>query len=385
MKVILVAPHFRPRTGGVENYVLHIATQLVILGWQVVVVTTGSREAEELTTSAAMKVYRLPVGLTFSNTPVGVGWRRRLRQIYQAERPDVINGHTPVPYLADLAERASGSIPFVLTYHNDLHKEGLIQKAAVRFLHQTIIDRTLRRSAAIIATSDFYVRGSPYLGKYESKIKIVPPGVDLARFHPAVVVSDDLATNYAGRRVVLFVGSMNKSQRHKGLDLLISAFARIHDDSPDASLVVVGRGDAMEAYRAMAAAAGVAADVRFVGYVDDDELPQYYKLATVFAMPSTDRSEGFGMVYAEAGAVGIPVVGARVGGVPSSITHGETGLLVTPRSADELYHALRDLLADQALSRRLGEAGAARAKAELDWRPLAERTSEIFKDLCERR
>ncbi|MGO9560549.1 MAG: glycosyltransferase family 4 protein [Acidimicrobiales bacterium] len=381
MKVVMVAPHFHPRTGGVENYTLNIAAQLVTLSWQVVVVTTGSRGAEEHTTVAGMKVYRLPAALTVSNTPVGIHWRRRLRQIFRSERPDVINAHTPVPYLADVAQRASDSIPFVLTYHNDLHKDALVEKALLRVLHQTMLDHTLRRSTTIIATSDVYVRGSRYLRKYQSKIEIVPPGVDLTRFNPDVIVGDRLAAAYGGGRVVLFVGSLNRSQRHKGLDLLISAFARIHADSPDVSLVVVGHGDGMDIYKAMASAAGVATDVHFAGHVADDELPQYYKLATVFAMPSTDRSEGFGMVYAEAGAVGTPVVGARVGGVPSSVRHGETGLLVTPKSVDELYEALRNLLDDEGLARRLGAAGAARAKAELDWRPLGERTSKIFKDL----
>jgi glycosyltransferase involved in cell wall biosynthesis len=378
---MLVVPHFHPRTGGVENYVLNIGAQLVLLGWQVVIVTTGTFEGEEGTTVAGMKVYRLPVTVMFSNTPVGIHWRRELSQIFQLERPDVINAHMPVPYLADVARRASGSTPFVLTYHNDLHKESLIENAMVGLLQRTLIERTLRLSSMIIATSELYVRESPYLRKYESKIKIVPPGVDLARFNPNVIVRHELAASYAGRRVVLFVGSLSKSQRHKGLDVLIRAFARIRADSPDVVLVVVGQGDGIERYKALASSAGVAADVHFAGSVDDDELAQYYKLATVFAMPSTDRSEGFGMVYAEAGAVGTPVIGARVGGVPSSVKHGVTGLLVKPKSGDELCQALRDLLDDKALAKRLGEAGAARAKAEFAWGPLAERTSDIFKEL----
>jgi glycosyltransferase involved in cell wall biosynthesis len=375
-KVVLVAPHFYPKTGGVETYTINIATRLRQLGWQVVIVTTGA--AREQSTTDGMKVYRLRVTGTISNTPVGIGWRRQLRQIFQTEQPDVINAHTPVPYLADLAQAASGPIPFVLTYHNDLHKDAPVQRVIVWALRHAIIERTLRRSAAIIATSEFYVRGSRSLSRHEAKIGIVPPGVDLARFNPQVMVADELAASYSGRRVILFVGSLNLSQRHKGLDLLISAFARVNSESPDVSLLVVGQGDGADQYKAMAEAAGVAGGVNFAGYIPDNKLAQYYKLATIFSMPSTDRSEGFGMVYAEAGAVGIPVVGTRIGGVPYSVRHGETGLLVEPRSADALYLGLRALLDDDALARRLGDAGAARARAEFDWGPLAERTSEIF-------
>lgn len=379
MKLVVAVPYFRPRTGGVENYVLNLATRLLSLDWQVTVVTTGRGPSDTATVEEGLHVYRLPVALTVSNTPLGRHWRRRLAEIYRSERPDVINGHVPVPYLADLAERTSGPTPFVLTYHSDLHKDAVWGRAALAVVHRTVVDPTLRRSDAIIATSDYYVHESPHLRKYASKIKVVPPGVDLARFNVDVVVGDELAAAYQGRRVVLFVGSLNRSQGHKGLGVLIDAFARVRAESPDVSLVVVGGGDGLDHYRAFAAAGGVAGDVHFPGAVSDDELAQYYKLATVFAMASTDRSEGFGMVYAEAGAVGTPVIGARVGGVPSSVVDRETGLLVAPRSSDELYLALREVLDDRALASRLGAAGAARAKAAYDWQPLARRTDEILR------
>lgn len=376
MKVVIVAPHFYPRIGGVETYTLNIATRLVTLGWQVVVISASTTQGDD--TVAGIPVHRLPVAMTISNTPVGFRWRRELARIFDVERPDVINAHTPVPFLADMAERASGSIPFVLTYHNDLVKDAPLAKAAVTLLQRTLIDRTLRRSTRIIATSDYYVRESRYLHRYESKISVVPPGVDLAVFNPDVRVDDDLAAAYSGRRVILFVGSLNLSQRHKGLDLLISAFARLRARYQDLCLVVVGTGDGTSRYQAMAAEAGVAEHVTFTGYLPDEQLAQHYKLASVFAMPSTDRSEGFGMVYAEAGAVGTPVVGSRIGGVPYAVKDEESGLLVSPRDAGDLDRALARLLDDAALARRLGDAAAARARAEFDWHCLARRTSEVL-------
>jgi glycosyltransferase involved in cell wall biosynthesis len=385
MKVLIVAPHFHPRVGGVETYTLNIATRLVALGWQVAIVTTGGvaeAESRERQTVAGMPVYRLPTALTVSNTPVGFRWRNKLARILDDERPDVINAHTPVPYLADMAQRASGSIPFVLTYHNDLAKDALLANVAVTMLQHTLIDRTLCRASRIIATSDYYVRESRYLRGYESKISVVPPGVDLTTFNPGIRVSADLARRYAGHRVVLFVGSLNKSQRYKGLDVLISAFSRVQAESPDLRLVVAGAGDGLDMYRKSAAAAGVADHVDFAGYVGHDELPQYYKLARVFAMPSTSRTEGFGTVYVEAGAVGIPVIGSRIGGVPSAVRNDETGLLVSPRDAPGLASALRRVLGDDALAKRLGDAAATRARAEFDWYFLARRTSEVLGATC---
>jgi glycosyltransferase involved in cell wall biosynthesis len=378
VKVVIVAPHFSPRVGGVETYTLHIATELIRLGWQVVIVTTGGRADKEPDRLAGLTIYRLPAALTISNTPVGWRWRRRLRRIYAAERPDVINAHTPVPYLADLAERASGSIPFVLTYHNDLDKDALIYKAVLLLLYRVMIQRTLRRSDRIIVTSAYYVTASRYLRVHQSRIRIVPPGVDLSRFNPGVSAGDQLGTRYAGERVILFVGSLNRSQRYKGLDVLIHAFAQVHAAHQDTRLVIAGDGDGIAHYRRAAAAAGVGDAVEFTGYLPHERLAGYYQLATVLAMPSTSRTEGFGMVFAEAGAVGTPVIGSAIGGIPYAIRHEETGLLVAPSDIGDLCRALRRVLDDEALAQRLGAAGAARARAEYDWRPLAQRTSEIL-------
>jgi glycosyltransferase involved in cell wall biosynthesis len=381
VKVVIVAPHLPPRVGGVETYTLHIAAGLVQLGWQVVIVTTGARASQDhsgLPGLPGVTVYRLPTALTVSNTPVGWCWRRRLDRIYRAERPDVINAHTPVPYLADLAQRASRAIPFVLTYHNDLDKRALIAKPAIKLVYWCLINRTLRRSTGVIATSDYYAQSSRYLKAQEAKIAIVPPGVDLARFNPGVAIGEQLAAQYDGQRVILFVGSLSSAQRYKGLDILIRAFARIRVSRTDLRLVVVGQGDGLAGYQATAAAAGVAGDVDFAGYQPHEQLAGYYQLATVLAMPSTSRTEGFGLVFAEAGAVGVPVIGSAIGGVPYAVRHGETGLLVQPGDIDGLAEALGRVLDDADLARRLGAAGAARALAEYDWGPLALRTSEIL-------
>lgn len=378
MKVILISPYFYPRVGGVETHVLKVARGLKALGWTVVIVTTGPSESERIATFEGMRVYRFKRALTFSSTPIGLWWRKKLKRVFKAEQPDLINAHTPVPYLADIAQRASNSIPFVLTYHNDLEKEFLPYRIIVNILNFTLIRSTLKQSTGVIATSAQYVKTSRYLKHYAAKIDVVPPGLDLSRFNPTVPVSPRLRARYDSHRVILFVGSLNKSHQHKGLDTLITAFAQLHHDFPDAKLVVVGKGDGLDMYKSMAAKAGVLSDVEFVGFVDDDMLPQYYKLAWVFVMPSTNRSEGFGMAYMEASAVGTPVVGCNVGGVPYAIRDNETGLLVEPNDVQELQSALRRLLIDEELASRLGEAGAARARTEFGLDLLAARTAEVF-------
>jgi glycosyltransferase involved in cell wall biosynthesis len=381
MKVIIVAPYFYPHVGGAEVYTINIARRLRAIGWKVVIVTTGKSYLKTTEDLEGMTLYRLRTSLTLSNTPVGIGWRRELKRIFELEQPDVINAHTPVPYLADMAQRSSGSIPFVLTYHNDLTKDFLLSKIIVWCAHLALIGPTLRKSTRIIATSEFYVNRSRYLKRYRSKVCIVPPGVDISRFSPRVKVGSELASRFYGKRVILFVGSVSRSHRHKGLDVLISAFGLINREYPDTKLVVIGKGDGIDMYKAMASAAGVSRDVVFTGYVDDDKLAQYYRLATVFAMPSTNRSEGFGMAYIEANATGTPVVGSKVGGVPYAVKESETGLLVEPHNVESLCQALRRILNNHDLATRLGAAGSERVLMEFDWNLLAERTSQIFSQI----
>lgn len=383
MKVIIVAPYFYPRVGGVEVYTVNIARQLKAIGWEVAIVTTGKRSTSAPASVDGMPVHRLHTLVRISNTPIGLGWRRRLRRIFETEQPDLINAHTPVPYLADMAQRESGAIPFVLTYHNDLAKDSMLTSAVVRLAHLTLIRRTLNRSTRIIGTSAFYVRESPYLQRHRPKIRLVPPGVDVSRFNPGVQVSAKMLRRFSGQRVILFVGSISKSQQHKGLGVLIDAFGKINSDHPDTRLVIIGMGDGAEMYKSKAAGAGVLDKVEFTGYVDDDELAQYYRLATVFAMPSTNRSEGFGMTYIEASAAGTPVIGCSVGGVSYAIKQDETGLLAEPNSVESLCRTLLRILEDPELASRLGEAGAERAAREFAWPLVGQSTSEIFSEVCE--
>lgn len=383
MKVLIVTPYFWPHPGGVESYTLNIAKQLLREGWEVVVVTGSLAGAPSEETVQGIKVYRLKKAISVSNTPVGWRWRTQLKKIYAAEQPDIINGHVPVPYLADIAERCRGRIPFVLTYHNDLSKSRLPQKLITMFLNQTVIKRTLRRSDHIIATSQYYVETSDLLRRFADKVSIIPPGVDITLFN-TMVVPTDIEEKYRGKRLILFVGSISMNQQHKGLDTLIKSFARLRTKSAYANtqLVVIGAGDGQTFYRKLATELDVNDYVEFTGFVENSLLAQYYKRASVFAMPSRDRSEAFGMVFTEAGAAGTPVIGTNVGGIPYAVKHMQTGLVIPPDDIQALRRALASLLSDEKLSSRLGAAAAERAINEFDWSRLGKQTANLFADVA---
>jgi len=165
--------------------------------------------------------------------------------------------------------------------------------------------------------------------------------------------------------------------RRKGQDVLIRGMARIRERVPGATLVIVGGGPDEARLRALAEAAPRGA-VRFVGQVPEEDLPRYYAMGDVFAMPCRTRLgglevEGWGNVFIEAAACGRPVVVGDSGGARESLVDGETGLLVDGGDEDAVATAVGDLLADPAWARRMGDAGRARVLRDHTWPRIAQR------------
>lgn len=374
MKVVVATPYYPPHAGGVEVYTSSIAAHLKKRGWDVCVITTGETPGKTTVSEQdGMRVYRLGYRFKLSNTPVGLGWRRQIERILRQEKPDVINAHTPVPYFADVIERLRGTIPFVLTYHNDIVKERFPGNLLAKLTHFFLVAGTLRRANRIIATSHYYAERSRPLQPYKHKLSIVPPGVDTTVFTPQANAGD-VTQAHPGKRLVLFVGSLQKAQDYKGIEELIKSMVKVRAEVPNARLIVVGEGDGLASYQQIAYEAGLKDDVAFVGHKSHAELAAYYAAADVAVLPSTNKTEGFGMVLVEASACGTPVIGANIGGIPFAIKENETGLLVPPRDEQALAKAIVTVLTDTALAKKLGDGGAARSKALFDWHTLAEKT-----------
>ncbi len=333
MKIAVVAPYFYPRIGGLENYALGIAKGLRENGHEVLVITSNDTSRKRIEESIdGIRVIRLAPLLVLSNTPVHPLWYFQIKAIFRQEKPDVILGHTPVPFIADMAARAAGRTPFVLTYHNDLSKDNKILKMAASLFWHLLGKGTLRRAGRIVATSQFYADSSPYLRPFADKTVIIPPGVDASRFNTRVDASA-VKHKFIGKQIVLFVGSLSRTHAHKGLDLLINSVAGLRRDNPSLHLVVVGQGNNLESYRRQAQLLGIQGDVTFTGFVTDDDLPAYYASAAAFVLPSTNPAEGFGMVLLEAAACGTPVVGTNVGGIPAALELAGSANLAEPNVA----------------------------------------------------
>ncbi|SFV32734.1 Glycosyltransferase involved in cell wall bisynthesis [Hyphomicrobium facile] len=149
--------------------------------------------------------------------------------------------------------------------------------------------------------------------------------------------------NIHGRRVILTVSRLTASEQYKGHDRIIAALPAIKERIADVVYVIAGDGDDRERLKKMAKAAGVEDITLFAGHVPERELPGYLRLADVFAMPST--GEGFGIVYLEAAACGLPVIAGDRDGSVDALADGAIGTLIDPEDAPQLVDAVCNMLA----------------------------------------
>jgi phosphatidyl-myo-inositol dimannoside synthase len=175
----------------------------------------------------------------------------------------------------------------------------------------------------------------------------------------------------ADARTVIIVGRMVSTERYKGHDQLIEAWPQVRAAVPDARLVCVGEGDDVARLRAKATAAGVGDAVAFPGFVSDAVRRALYQQAGVFAMPS--RREGFGLVYLEAMASGMPCIGSIHDAAPEVIADGVTGVLVDQADIASLASHIVRLLTHDDLRRGMGEAGRRRFLSEFTYGAFARR------------
>jgi len=145
--------------------------------------------------------------------------------------------------------------------------------------------------------------------------------------------------------------------------------------------VIVGTGLDRERIEALIKELSLEKNVLFMGKIPDSELGIYYALCDIFIMISRSgsrRVEGFGLVYAEAGVYGKPVIAGRTGGVPEAVKDGHNGILVNPFSVDEVEMAIRKLLSDPDLARKMGANGRKRVEHEFNAKIMAGKTLKIL-------
>lgn len=368
LRVLQVGKFYPPVRGGMETHLKDLCDQLRHAVDVDVLVANTTRETVHDSVDG-VPVTRVASHGRLRATSLAPGYLRELSRT----PADVVHLHAPNPTaeLALLAWARPRRPKVVVTWHSDVVRQRVLGR-----LYRPVTRRLLARADAICVATPNHVRMSAILPAYAGKVRTCPFGVDVDTLRADAHAVAAVRARYGGRPIVLGVGRL---VYYKGFEVLLDAAAAL-----DAAVVIAGDGERRAALEARARALGMADRVSLVGEVDD--LRPLFAACDVFVLPSTERSEAFGIVQLEAMAFGKPVVSTRLGtGVDWVNAHELTGLTVPPGDAPALRDAIARLLDSPALRARLGANGRRRVEQEYTTARAAESVLAVYRELTGRR
>jgi phosphatidyl-myo-inositol dimannoside synthase len=360
-RTLIVTNDFPPRQGGIQSFVHDLATELP--RGMVTVYAPKWHGAAEFDAAQPFPVIRHPTSLML---PVPSVARRAAAIAREHECEAVLFGAAaPLGLITPVLRKNANITKAVALTHG--HEAGWAALPGARALLRRIGDE---------------VDTVTYLGEYfrsrlaralspaaAARMVRLAPGVDAGVFRPGTggaAIRERLGLT--GRPVVVCVSRLVP---RKGQDTLVQAWPAVRREIGDATLLLVGSGPYRKNLEQLAERLGVTKAVQFTGSVPQAELPAYFDTGDVFAMPCRTRRagldvEGLGIVYLEASATGLPVVGGDSGGAPDAVLDGETGYVVPGGDPASVARRVTELLADPAKAKAMGEAG--RAWVNREWR-----------------
>ena len=372
MNHLLVTNDFPPKVGGIQSYLWELWRRLP--PERTTVLTTPYEGASEWDAEQAYRV-------------------ERTRQPVLAPEPLLAR---QIDRLADEVDAGivllDPALPVGLVGPHLRHPYGVVLHGAevaipARIPGANLLQRRVLRGARLVVAAGPYPaeEGRRSAGR-ELPTVVVPPGVDTGRFVPLDAEERRkarvaLGLPEQGRLVV----SVSRLVPRKGMDTLVRAAALLAPERPDLTVAIAGSGRERDRLDALVAETG--APVHMLGRVVDERLPALYGCADVFAMLCRNRwsgleQEGFGIVFLEAAACGVPQVAGDSGGAADAVTDGETGLIA--RHADDpeaVAGLLAELLDDPGRGRTMGEAGRRRAVEQFSYDLLAQRLDDALEAL----
>lgn len=335
------------------------------LGLAMALAERGERVHFVAQTGSALAA-RLPgMGLSWESMSlrglIGATVSPRLRRVFSQSLPEIVHVHDAASvtsaYLA--IRRMPGILPrLIVTRRTSTRLRG----RSASLLGSDLCTRVVCVSQAVRACV-------LEAGVSPEHLSVIPDFVDCRHLDP------DAASRDAGAPPT--IAAIGRLTQEKGHTVLLRAMPAVLRSCPDARLLLAGQGDQCSALQAQAAEADVTHAVEFLGFVSD--VRPVLAAADVFAMPSI--SEGLGVAALEAMAMARPVVATDVGGLPESVIHDETGLIVPVGDADALAEALIALLSNRQRARAMGEAGRQRVLANFDRGPIVGRIVALYNEV----
>ncbi len=330
-----------PQAGGAEIHLFEIFSRLAARGHRIRLVCSSFPGAAPVEMVDGIEVHRS--GTRFSFTLQG---RSAIRRALRAEQPDVVvDDINKIPLrVASLTDRPVYAIVPHL-FGRTIFTEASWPMASIVWAAEQVIPSAYRRAwfHAISESTrdDLIARGIP-----RERICVLHPGVDTTWFAP-----DPTGAQRISPPTFVYLGRL---RRYKGVEFLLEAMAQVRETHPTARLDIAGAGVDRARLEARAAALGLGAQVRFLGFVDEAAKRELLRGAVANMFPSP--KEGWGITVMEAAGCRTPSIASDSPGLRDSVRHGETGILVPHGNVSALVGAMRSLLDEPGRVERLGEA-----------------------------
>lgn len=287
------------------------------------------------------------------------------RKIAELE-PDLIHAHyaTSFGLLGGLARRH----PLIISAWGS----DIFSFPKISFLHKNLLKWILGQADVLCSSSEIMAQEMQSYIRPEQTVEIVPFGVDMTRFAPP---QQELSAQVRDCAVVF--GVAKGLHTIYGLDLLIAAFAQVHDRFPQALLRIAGDGPERSFLENLARELGIAQSVEWLGAIANSKVADFYRNVDIVVIPS--RQESFGVTAVEGSACGRPVIASNIGGLAEIIVQEKTGLLVPAEDVSELSRAMEKLVANPSLRDALGRQGRAHVLKYYDWQRNVTQMEQVYK------
>lgn len=369
MKHLLVTNDFPPKVGGIQSYLWELWRRLPPAS--TTVLTTPHRGATEFDAAQPIRVERDRARVLLPTRALV----RRVDRLAAEVDADLVllDPAVPLGIIGPWLERPYG----VVLHGAEVTVPGRLP------VSRRALGRVLRGARIVLAAGHYSAQEAERCAGIALPTVVIPPGVDTERFAPLADVDRSQVRRGLGLDpdAALVVG-LSRLVPRKGFDTLVRAAAALARTRPTLQVVIAGTG--RDAGRLERLARSTGAPVRFVGRIGDDEVVDLLGCADAFAMLCRDRwagleQEGFGIVFLEAAACGVPVIAGRSGGSAEAVVDGETGIVVDdPGDVDAVAAAIARVLDDPAGARAMGAVGRDRAETDFTYDLLAYRLHQAL-------